>query len=256
MNLSFCSLGCPNWSIEEIVSRAKTYGYGGVELRIGGKQHVDPSMSEDERAAVKALFGGGNLAIPALSGYTKFADGEDLQTQAAALRKNIGLCVSLGAPVLRTFLGGEGTLAQEGASVLKECCDYAASVGVTVCMEIHDALKSGGQAAALVRMVDSKGFAILWDLHHSVKGGDRPEETWGAVGPFIRHVHIKDARPDQSLCMIGEGVLPAAETLRLLRDKGYAGFVSFEWEKMWHPELDEPETAFPRFTEFAKDALA
>jgi hypothetical protein len=27
----------------------------------------------------------------------------------------------------------------------------------------------------------------------------------------------------------------------------YDGYVSFEWEKYWHPEIEEPEVALPDF---------
>jgi hypothetical protein len=28
---------------------------------------------------------------------------------------------------------------------------------------------------------------------------------------------------------------------------GYEGYVSFEWEKYWHPEIEEPEISIPDF---------
>ena len=33
MRLAFSTLACPKWSFETIVSRAKEYGYDGVEVR-------------------------------------------------------------------------------------------------------------------------------------------------------------------------------------------------------------------------------
>jgi len=29
----------------------------------------------------------------------------------------------------------------------------------------------------------------------------------------------------------------------------YGGFYNFEWEKRWHPEIEEPEVAFPQFAD-------
>jgi glucosamine-6-phosphate deaminase len=53
----------------------------------------------------------------------------------------------------------------------------------------------------------------------------------------------------------GEGDVPAARVLARLARDGYAGFVSFEWEKRWHPEIAEPEVALPSFIRWAADAL-
>ena len=35
--------------------------------------------------------------------------------------------------------------------------------------------------------------------------------------------------------------------VELLVAAGYAGYYSFEWEKAWHPEIDEPEVAIADF---------
>jgi hypothetical protein len=33
---------------------------------------------------------------------------------------------------------------------------------------------------------------------------------------------------------------------------GYKGCYTFEWEKLWHPDLEEPEIAFADFAEFMR----
>ena len=33
----------------------------------------------------------------------------------------------------------------------------------------------------------------------------------------------------------------------MIRQLNYDGYVSFEWEKYWHPEIEEPEVALPDF---------
>jgi hypothetical protein len=47
--------------------------------------------------------------------------------------------------------------------------------------------------------------------------------------------------------LFGGGEFPATECLGLLLDDGYDGWHSLEWEKMWHPELVDPEVALPLF---------
>lgn len=57
------------------------------------------------------------------------------------------------------------------------------------------------------------------------------------------------------LCHMGEGVLPCAEITRLLEENCFEGYLSLEWEKMWIPELDGPEIAFPGYVDYMKRAL-
>jgi hypothetical protein len=35
----------------------------------------------------------------------------------------------------------------------------------------------------------------------------------------------------------------------LLRKDGYKGYYSFEWEKLWHPELEEPDLAIADYAQ-------
>ena len=47
--------------------------------------------------------------------------------------------------------------------------------------------------------------------------------------------------------LFGGGEFPILECLELLEEGGYDGWYSYEWEKMWHPELEPPELALPLF---------
>jgi sugar phosphate isomerase/epimerase len=48
------------------------------------------------------------------------------------------------------------------------------------------------------------------------------------------------------LLLLGEGEIPVKQGLRMLKRSGYDDFISVEWEKKWHPEIPEPEVAFPQ----------
>jgi sugar phosphate isomerase/epimerase len=54
----------------------------------------------------------------------------------------------------------------------------------------------------------------------------------------------------------GEGQLPLAESIALLHENGYDGWLQFEHEKRWHPALFEPEVAFPAFAIWARKLVA
>ncbi len=47
--------------------------------------------------------------------------------------------------------------------------------------------------------------------------------------------------------LFGGGEFPAEECLSLLERSGYDGWFSYEWENMWHPEIESPEVALPLF---------
>jgi hypothetical protein len=39
------------------------------------------------------------------------------------------------------------------------------------------------------------------------------------------------------------------EVVGVLASAGYKGYYGFEWEKQWHPDIADPEVAFPHYAE-------
>ena len=48
------------------------------------------------------------------------------------------------------------------------------------------------------------------------------------------------------LVLLGDGEVAVREMLGLLSADGYPGWISVEWEKRWHPEIEPPEVALPQ----------
>ena len=122
--------------------------------------------------------------------------------------------------------------------------------GVTICLEMHDAFYRGEEVAGVLRQIDSPYVKAVWDVHHPHRLGEAVEDTWNFIGARLAHVHMKDARRREDgsweLKLMGEGEVPCREILDLLADRGYNGFVCAEWEKKWHPQIEEPEIALPQ----------
>jgi fatty-acyl-CoA synthase len=104
--------------------------------------------------------------------------------------------------------------------------------------------------------------SALWDSHHPYRVGESVDEVVQALDGHIAHVHVKDARRLDSdpygwqLVLLGEGEVPVREQLQALRQQGYQGYVSVEWEKKWHPEIPDPEVALPQHIALLKQWIA
>ncbi|HRJ71903.1 MAG TPA: TIM barrel protein, partial [Terrimicrobiaceae bacterium] len=161
------------------------------------------------------------------------------------------LAEALDVPWLRAFSGGTW-----GEPVTEaDCAAAAASVRrwrdekmrnhwrVDLLVETHDAFSASEPCRRLLGRLDDP-VGILWDSHHTWRlGGEEPWETWNALGPHIRHVHLKDsigvpsARHPFTYVRPGQGEMPVDCVLEVLAREGFSGAVSLEWEKMWHPYL-------------------
>ena len=240
MRLAFSTLACPRWSVEEVAAAAKRYGYEGVEIRLIDGRVVDSSLGRGERDRVSTAFKAADIPIVALDTSVKAA----VDPSIAELVGMIELASEWGAPVVRVFGGGSST--SHARQLLGESAAKAQELGVTIALETHDDFSSAEVVAEVLRdMPESVG--ALWDVAHTHRAGEDPATVLRLLDGRIAHVHVKDARRDGSLTLIGEGEVPLRDSLDELASAGYDGWISVEWEKHWHPELAEPEVALPQF---------
>jgi sugar phosphate isomerase/epimerase len=50
--------------------------------------------------------------------------------------------------------------------------------------------------------------------------------------------------------------VPLQGTVSALGDAGYDGPLSLEWEKLWHPDLDDADVVLPRAIDFLRAIAA
>jgi sugar phosphate isomerase/epimerase len=103
----------------------------------------------------------------------------------------------------------------------------------------------------VVAAVGSPGIGILWDVGNPYEEGEAFEETWANVTGSLLYLHVKDAKRladgKWQYVLNGEGEMPLDGIVALLRKSGFDGWLSYEWEKKWHPELAGPEVALPHY---------
>lgn len=268
MKLSFSTLGCPEWSVEQVVNTAAALGYDGVEVRgFSGSMELE-TMPELNAGLprTRALFRDAGLEICCLSVSVSLSDRSRHRAQIARGRHAVEVAAALGCPFVRVFGGRipagntRAETADDIAQALTALGGMAHSLGVTVLLETHDDFSLGKDAADTVDRVSGPGVGILWDILHSYRYGEPLADTVNYLGSLIRHVHIKDGKnlspQGAEHVLIGAGEMPILEALRLLRQIGYDGYLSLEWEKKWHPEIPEPEVAFPQYIRVMRQLLA
>jgi sugar phosphate isomerase/epimerase len=259
VKLAFSTLACPNWSLDQVVAAAHEYGYQGVELRLVDGELIDGGMSQAERERIRQVFTRAGLPIVAVDSSVRVATAEDPDAAVRELEAFLELASGWESPVVRVFGGDWGEArSQEQAvaqarNVLGRAAKAAGPLGVSVALETHDRFSSAALVAEVLEGLPPAATA-LWDIGHPYRVGDGPEQVLRMLSGRIAHVHIKDCRRradagDWELTLLGEGEVPARASLDALRDAGYAGWLSVEWEKRWHPELAEPEVALPQHVE-------
>jgi sugar phosphate isomerase/epimerase len=252
---AFSSLGCPELSLGDVQTLAQRHGLGAIELRalsgtIDLPAHFESVYGAPDKLAAQV---GTGVRIIALDTSLKVVGGT-LADREAFLRL-IPWAEALGVRWLRVFDGGrtaDPAEFAEAADTIQWWRTTRARHGwkVDIMVETHDSLFT---QATIKRFLEAvPGVAILWDTHHTWKmGREDPVTTWRAIGPHVVHIHVKDSvsRPSahhaHTYVLPGTGEFPMAP-LRAVLQSEYAGPVSLEWEKLWHPylsTLDEALTA-------------
>jgi fatty-acyl-CoA synthase len=263
--LAFSTLGCPDWSLDQVIAAAQVYGYDGVELRLLDGEIITPELPTSERERVRTAFAAAGLPICCLDSSIRVATGADPEGVAAEIRAFLTLAAEIGAPMIRVFGGDwpEGATEEQvfaaTAALLNGVAPDAERQGVAIVLETHDSLSSSRTVAAILAHVPSRAIGTLWDTHHPYRMGEQPDEVIDALGDRILHFHVKDARKNEAartgwdLLLLGEGEVPVRDSLTTLLRRGYDGWVAVEWEKKWHPQIEAPEIALPQHAKLLRE---
>lgn len=250
----FSTLGCPEFSLAETFALARRHGLDAVELRALGGTIALPEYFAREfgsPAALAARVRGEKIRVAALDASLRLADAT--AAERAELLAFAPWAEALGAPRLRVFDGGHAGDAAEIAA-MAATADWwrgerrARGWRCQLMVETHDALRTADRILAFAAAAPDVG--VLWDTHHTwKKGGEDPVATWRAVRAHVVHAHVKDSvsvaseKHPFTYVPPGDGEFPMAPLVAALRADGFAGHVSLEWEKLWHPYLAPLDTA-------------
>ena len=263
ITLSASTLGAPGESLPQVLAWLHQTQVAGVELRLSPGEIADPTLTRAQRHQVRAQIEDAGVVVTGIASYVKVASDVSDEMVLGALVSALDFAADLGAPVVRVFPGApvepspydrvprltepREEVDARAARRLNAVADYAGSVAVLPALETHDSHPTGAQVAAVLEQVDGPVGAI-WDVMHPWRVGEALEDSWSALAPWLSagrgSVQIKDADlpADRTPLPVGDGSLPTGEFAQLLIRSGYAGPVTLEWEKAWHPRaapLDE-----------------
>jgi sugar phosphate isomerase/epimerase len=260
--IAFSTLAFPDATLAAAVELGRSWGYTGVELRLIDGELIDPSMPAADRAAVRRTASAAGLPIVAVDSSIRLTDDDP----GRELRRFLELASDWESPLVRVFggalpeggpEGGPGDAARRArleaaARTLETAAGVAERLGVAIGVETHDSFSAARVVAELLALVQSPSVGAVWDSHHPHRMGERPPGIYADLGSRLLLAQVKDARraPERAdgwqLVLLGEGEVPVREMLTVLAAGGYSGWISVEWEKRWHPEIEAPEVALPQ----------
>ena len=271
MKLSFTTLGCPEWDLHAICAKGRDYGYDGVDFR-GLQETMDITQLSAFTSGIAQTWQqlqDAGLEVSGISSSIRVCVPEKLQDNIEEARRSIPMAKALGCEAIRVFGAGDSTahskeaLADIGRDTMEQILALDGASDLKWLFETHDEWIKAVDCKLLLDRIPNEAFGVLWDMGHTARvGGESPEQTWQAVGPRVAYTHIKDAvyesghaeamKDGWRYVAPGTGQLPLQEAIALLKQYGYDGWIMFEHEKRWHPELEDPDDILPVFAAWAR----
>jgi sugar phosphate isomerase/epimerase len=257
--LSFSTLGCPDWSFDKIIDFAKDNHYTGIEVRgilhqmdlplvpeFSSPEAIATTMKEMTDRGLKFVDLGSSCAL-------HFPKGADRTKNLDEGKRFIDLAEKLNCPYVRVFPNQlpKDRDRQESLNLiidgLKELGTYASKTNVTVLLESHGELIYKKDLLAVMEGAADPHVGLVWDICNMwIATKEPPEEVYNVLKYYIRHTHIKDLKIEngkEEYVLLGTGIVPIFQAIDLLYKSHYPGYYSFEWEKLWHPEILDPQIA-------------
>jgi sugar phosphate isomerase/epimerase len=270
--LSFSTLGCPDWTFDTILTFAVENGYDGIELR-GLKRQLDlakcPEFNSTENIlATRKRIEEKKLRIVDLgcSAAMHHADVTTRQKNLDDAKAFILLAQQLNCPHIRVFPNNFPKEQEKNQTIdlivagLRELGEYAKDTGVTVLMETHGDVIESSDIEKIMQSVSHPKVGLVWDIVNmwSVTR-EPPAQVYAKLKKYIHLAHIKDVKfvdGKGQYVLLGKGDAPIFEAIDILAKDGYPGYYSFEWEKLWHPEIEEPEVVLADYPKAMKRHLS
>lgn len=256
------------YNLIDCIALAKEIGCEGIEF--AGINPHDGSSKEEYAAKLAEEAKKQDMEIVNYTIGADLLNGSDgnLDAEVERLKKEVDIAAVLGASGMRhdaTRGYDAENRHQRGFNdalpTLIEGCrrvtEYAATKGVRTMVENHGYFcQESRRVEQLVNGVGHDNFGILVDIGNFLCADEAPELAVARLAPYAYHVHAKDFHiksgnglPPQNGffktaagnylrgAIIGHGEVPVLQCLSILKNAGYNGYVSIEFEGIENAKL-------------------
>lgn len=253
MRYSYATISLPTLRPEQAVHALRRDGFQGIEWKVGSAPQARASKSatfmvgnlctlEQSASAGQAAAAMSRAAGLTIVGLTPYVRSGDL----AHLRAMVDMAVAAGTSQIRlqgprpTSNGPSySSLATQFLDFLGPAVAEASRRGVRLVIEIHHKtiVPSVGLVKPFLDRFNAANLGVIYDVGNMVFEGYEDHRMGVEIlGPYLHHVHLKNARPFRDHAgrwafewsALDDGIVDVADVLDLLHNSGYEGWVSLE----------------------------
>ncbi|TAH72740.1 MAG: sugar phosphate isomerase/epimerase [Anaerolineaceae bacterium] len=274
MKIAGHTMGTPEYTLSEAAILFSKLGLDAIEIifQEDYKCALNWKTTDEELLAYKQQFDKLSLEVSCIVSYASDYNLEDDKKRMTAIEeclRCIDIAYILGAKYIRiyggTFLDGDMRFDEKREILVRTMrllADKAAPFEINLVLENHfNTMTTGPQITYdIVKEINRENVGILYDQANiGFLSGEDYKKCIEIQKDKIYYVHVKDfifksnsrefvggsvthvKEEDRAVVtkIVGEGIVPWKEILQRLKEIGYSGYLSLEYERRWHP-MDIP----------------
>lgn len=243
-----------DWDLPTLIANCEKAGALGVELRTTHAHGVEPTLNDQQRAAVRDRFADSNVTLVGIGSNERYDDPDPtvVNKALAATREFIQLSHDVGSTGVKVKpdrfhpnVPREKTIEQIGKS-LNELGKYAEGFGQQIRLEVHGQCAELPTIKAIMEIADHQSVAVCWNSNPQDLLGEGLEHNLGLVRDrFGATCHVRELEsPDY----------PYQQLIDLLVKSDYDGWILLESSSKPADKVAALAEQVARFREMVKKA--
>ncbi|MGC4376666.1 sugar phosphate isomerase/epimerase family protein [Fictibacillus sp. Mic-4] len=256
----FSALKSGEMTIVEAIQWTRDHGGEHIEIvPLGFNFDENPRLVET--IVQKAEEAGIDISNYAIGANFISDDDKSYEAEIERVKKEVEIANRLGVKLMRHDVAwrqiNETSIKQfeedlpRLVSACREIADYAAQFGITTSVENHGFfIQASDRVQRLIQLVDRPNFKTTMDIGNFMCVDEDPVSAVKKNLPFASMIHLKDfyLRPSHENpgegwfqttagnylrgAIVGHGDIPIRKILKIIKESGYEGYVSIEFEGM------------------------
>ena len=280
MRISGHTMGTPEYTLDEAIELFAKIGLDGIEIIVqtdGYPCAIPFAASDEEVLKVGEKVKAAGLKVAGLTPYLNLfnsLDEAERRKECEDLKRVIDMAKLLDTHSIRIYGGKfvDGETDEDGKKLaalvksMRECGDYAQQNGVVLSLENHfgTMTTSAHETMRIINAIDHPAVGVLYDQANiAFFPAEEYEEAIELQKGKIFFVHCKDLvyrggtpqKPKFNMVshineedrtvhsrIPGDGILDWPGILKRLKEIGYDGWISLEYERRWQ-KIDLPDAS-------------
>jgi sugar phosphate isomerase/epimerase len=246
----------------DIPAKAKEMGFNELEFSALNEYISVPEGVDifDYAALLRERCDSVGIKVINYAIFADFLNGSngDWKEEAKRLKQELRIAAILGSSGMRHDLNKWSYIPpksfEEVLPILSKGCklvaEYGEELGIKTMAENHGYFcQDSDRMEKLINAVNHSNFGLVVDIGNFICADEEPEKAVGKLAVYASHVHVKDFHVKSGMqsdpgrgwfksragnylrgTIIGHGCIPVQQCIRVLKDKGYDGSYSIEFE--------------------------